>query len=197
MFDSRRAASLFTGVGGVLASVALAVRLLGQAGDPVYPFGPLAIGLGLGAAVIALAGAVGLAVSRRGDVGALSALASALVVGTLAAGSVGIFLLPLAGVAVFLLARRLGKGGRLAVAVTSGVAMSVGLIVALLVSSQGPLVDCLPGGGVRSSVPFWWSQSGGSGTSGPDGTARGTIRAGGHTYHYVCHDGRLGEFREG
>lgn len=116
---------------------------------------------------------------------------------TFVAGSVGIFVLPLTGVAVFLLARRLGKGDGLAVPVGSGVAMAVGLVVALLVSSQGPLVDCLPGGGVRSSVPFWWSQGGGSGTSSPDGTAGGTITAGGRTYHYLCRDGRLAEFRQG
>lgn len=66
MPDTRRAASLLTGVAGVLAALALAARLLDQAGDPVYPLGPFAIGLGVAAAVVALAGAVGVAVNPPG-----------------------------------------------------------------------------------------------------------------------------------
>ncbi len=189
---------------GVLAGsvVALAgamlLRTVRHASEPVYALPAVAVATVSIAAAMVAGGAVGMVLVRRSDLALLSGIATALLLfGALAILSVGILFLIAGTATVRVLSGRLRANGDGAAAVTSGIVISVGLLLVVLVSSQPPLVECLRGGGVRTSSRSWWGggPSSGGATGRADGrTAIGTIRLGTRGYHYTCRDGRLVAF---
>jgi hypothetical protein len=82
-------------------------------------------------------------------------------------------------------------------ALAGGLLVAVGLPVAGLVASDGPLVRCRPDGVSTSSTIFRGSplSSGSGSSSGPGaGDADGGFSTGGRTYTYRCEGGRLVDF---
>lgn len=203
--DDHKPAKLAAGIVGVavvLLVAHMATATADHARQPVYRLPLIAVVIVVCASAVVIVGALGAVLVRRSDIALLSALASALFLfGFLAIFSIGILLLG-AGLGVLLvLLRRASSGGRRVIlSAVSGLAMAVGLLVALVISSQGPLVKCPPGGGVSSSVGNWWgggpSRSSGSSSTSPDGLATGTIEVGSARYHYTCRNGALLTFEE-
>ncbi|HSH59122.1 MAG TPA: hypothetical protein VK988_05665 [Acidimicrobiales bacterium] len=154
------------------------------------------------ASAVAIVGALGAVIVRRSDIALLTAVASALFLfGILAIFSIGILLLAAGVGTLVVLFRRVTPGGRSVVLpAASGIAMAVGLLVGLVISSQGPIVECLPGGAVGSSVGNWWgggpSRTSDSSILSPDGVATGTIEVGSARYHYECRNGALVNFEK-
>ena len=178
----------------------MVTSLVGRAGEAVEAVSPLTLGVAIGASVLALVGASGLALSRNRDLVLLSATTSLLmIVAVLALFSVGILVLPLAIVTVVLLARRTSGRRGLAVPLLAGPAVAVGLAVLFVIWVQPPLVECHEGGVSGASRP-WWGSGGGSGGGGevaPSGAsvATGSIDTPSGHYVYRCEGSTLIEFR--
>ena len=178
-----------------LLAAAGAVVTVRHAGRAVYAMPPTAVAVALAASVLAVAGAAGMVAVRRHDVALLSALvASTVAFGVLAIFSFGVLLL-LAGVGIaMVLARRSSDAGPWAM--TSGVAMAIGLVTAALLAIQRPVAEC-PGNGVHMRSSIWSpGPSSGSVQGGPGGDSTGTVTQGRATYTFACRDGHLVEFRK-
>jgi hypothetical protein len=173
----------------VAGSITMAAATIRHAAAPQYDLAAVAVAVGCGAAVLAIVGAVAVATARGAMSGLLSALATLLfLTGLLAILSIGLLLLAGALPVGRAVARRTRGTTTNARPIIGGMAMAVGLVVALFVSMRPPLVACSPGGATTS---------GGSGSSmqgGIDGSVSGTIVSGNHEYRFTCSGGRLTTF---
>jgi hypothetical protein len=193
-----RLGSLFLGGAVVVVAVAMALRTIARAGEPVYDLPAIAVVTVCVAAAVAVCGAVGMMRTRQPAVAFSSALVTLLfLVGLLTILSIGIVLL-LGAVAVVVVVGRRAAPNIDPAAVLSGVVLSVGLVPDLVVSTKPPIVECSDGGVLTNSRAWWGGSSdgsvSGSGASSADDIMSGTIAVGSHNYSYTCRDGRLVAF---
>ena len=167
----------------------LVATVLRHAGEAVYDLPPWAVVLGVGAALVSFVGWA-LVIRSRGWLGA-----SVAVVGTLIVASVVV--LPILGVlllvgGVVALARST-QGAPDRRALVGGLVVAVGLPVAALVASDGPVVRChADGRGVSTSSSIFRPSSSSSGSG--SATADGVFVGGDRRYTYRCEDGELVDF---
>lgn len=171
--------------GWLLATV---VRHGGQA---VYDLPRWAVALGTGAALVAFVGCA-VIIRSEGWTGVGVAVAGSVIV-----ASIGV--MPVIGVLLFVVALVWMAGATQRAAdrrgLAGGLLVALGLPVAALVVTDGPLVECRPDGVSTSSSLFRGTESStGSGTSTEGGTTKGTITSGDRTYTYRCDGGRLVDF---
>ena len=185
----------------LLASVSMAASIADRADVPVEAITGTMVTLAVGAVVLVGIGVITLAVSKNRDILLLSALATLLVLATIAGlFSIGILVLPFAVGAIYLLIRRASGRAGLPGPLLAGPAIAIGLSVLWVVWVQSPLVECAESGVTTSSRPWWNSgaESGeGSSTSAEgDGQAsRGTIETPDGRYVFTCQGDELTRFR--
>ena len=178
-------------VGAVVVMAIVSVR---HAGQPEYDLPAIAVVVVFAASLLALVGAVVVGWTTQPMLALLCSLATLLVVGgILAILSIGLVLL-IGAVPVVIAAVRRAQRTSSPGAVLGGIAMTLGLVVAL----QQPLVECSKNG-VRTSSRTWWGGGGGSSSSGSivgsaDRSISGTVSFGSHSYSYTCRDGHLTAF---
>jgi hypothetical protein len=160
---------------------------------------PSILALLIGGALAAAAG--GLLRSMRLRLGLLAACAVSMgLLGVMALWSIGLPLLLAAQVLVvaWILAIPGQKPRNIVRYSAAGAILGFGALAAVFAPSYFPSVRCLPGG---AEVDSGWGAGGGGSaqgtmTGGLSGSTTGTFTAGDRAYTYMCHDGRLIEFRQ-
>lgn len=176
---------------GIVLSGWLLATVLRHGGEDVYDLPGWAVALGAGAAAVAAIGWM-VIIRTSGWTGAAVA-----VVGAFTVASVGV--MPVVGVLAFVggmvwmagaVQRRPDRRG-----LAGGLLVAVGLPVAALVATDGPIVRCRDDGVSTSSSLFRGNDSNtGSGTASDDGVTDGSVTAGDRTYTYRCAGNRLARF---
>ena len=192
-------------VAGSLLSVWVLLVVVQHAGRPVHDLPPGAVVAGVAGAVASLGGWMLVARSRDGVVLGGALLGLLLVAGVVSLLSVGVLLLLVGGGVSVVLGRAAGRRraeGRPVAARRAAVAaalVGIGLPLALLVASDGPIVECRNDGvSSRSSL---FRGAGGrtsaqshAATSARAGEATGVSTSGGRIYRYRCVGDELVEF---
>jgi hypothetical protein len=176
---------------GIVLSGWVLATVLRHSGQEVYDLPGWAVALGAGAALVAAVGWM-VVIRTSGWTGVAVA-----VVGAFTVASVGV--MPIIGVLAFVggmvwmagaVQRRPDRRG-----LAGGLLVAVGLPVAALVATDGPIVRCRDDGVSTSSSLFRGNDSStGSGTSSEGGVTDGSIRSGDRTYTYRCAGDRLVRF---
>ena len=188
------------GGGLLLAAVSMTASIADRSDVPVEAISGTTVAVAVGAAAVVAAGLIALAVTKNRDVLLLSALATVLLLLTIAGlFSIGIVVLPFTIGAIYLLVRRSSGRRGLSPALVAGPAISVALSVLWIIWIQEPLVQCGQGGVTTTSRP-WWNNASSSGQSTSGHVDRelvttGTIETPAGKYVFRCTDGKLTQFR--
>ncbi|HUR49463.1 MAG TPA: hypothetical protein VMY88_08080 [Acidimicrobiales bacterium] len=184
----------------LLGAAAMAASIVRRSEVPVEAISRTTVAVSIGAAVVVAAGVLLLALIPHRDLVVLSMIASILIlVSVVGLFSIGILVLPFAGGAVYLAARRGAGRSRVAPAVIAGPATGIALAVLFVVWVQPPLVECTEAGASTTSRP-WWS----TGTSCGEGSSTvsdgadvssGSVETPSGNFTFRCRDGELTQFR--
>jgi hypothetical protein len=184
---------------GMVLTGWLIATVVRHGGDVLYDLPSWAVAVGAGAAAVAFIGWM-VIIRTTGWTGIAVAVIGALVV-----ASIGV--IPILGVLLFvggmvwMAGSAQAKSDRRGLA--GGLLVAIGLPLAGLVASDGPIVRCRPDGVSTSSSIFRDAGgSSGSGSSGAGvtsaglapGATQGQLSSGGRTYTYRCEGDRLVEF---
>ena len=181
---------MLAAAGMVLAGWLIAT-VLRHGGDEVYDLPSWAVALGV---VAALASFVGwaLVIRSRGWLGVGVGVIGTLIVASVVTIPVIGMLLFVGGIALLARSSQERQDRR---ALAGGLLVALGLPVAALVASDGPLVRCTADGVSTSSSLFRGSpRSSGSGSSSGMNESSGGFTEGGRRYTFECRDGRLVDF---
>lgn len=200
-----RSGVVFAAVAGVALSAWLLVLVVVHAGRSVHDLPVSAVVMGVGGAIGSAIGWALIGWSGDGLLLAAALLALLLVGGIVSLLSVGAVLLLMGvGVAVAVgraAGRRRADGRPVDArrALVVGALVGLGLPIAALVATDGPVVRCQVGGVSASESLFRSSGSGSSSGSsmGSGANATGQIVQGGRAYRYRCAGTELVEFEAG